>query len=550
MLIIGDLVLDPMKKGSFVNRYTPYIDRINPVRPRHATVEQLLAAGCHIGHNKSVCHPAMKPFIFGLHGDIHILNLDHTLSALRRACTLIREVSFRRGIILLVGNRNGLRPVVLSAAERMDGYALARPWIPGLLTNAKAVLFRGRLSTDDIRFKQYWPLSERHRSKYENSFSRKIMVRMVYDSNKKEWVPSNESVPELRDWKGELPLGKEMNLEVKQKQNRSANSRLPPQYNLAPLMAWQRFVSIVQSVRNRRMPLHSTLRELSIKPKSSYIPDHGNNWYLQELNRESTEVRHQHMLAAENGDRTAFEIVAMNKFLAKGKYRGSIRGRKVEDLAKQSEFELVGDPQVKVYKDGSIMIGDKRFTAEGVPVQQYSDGSYEMYGQQFDRSGMRYDSKDKCLFFSDGSKLVREGDAPGRKLMLVIGEKKFDVTPTITSRKRRVIKETRYLERVAEWFQPSNDLKDTAHQPPTGKSTSIDVTGSPGLTLTTSASVSDDSTSASDSDVAGRDKASLNLLLGGPPQHLEYEVNQAEPDPRLSPEEKEQEEKEQEQRER
>src|SRR5271170_694884 len=95
-------------------RYNPLRDLKSPVKPRNVTIEQLLAAGSHIGHNKSFTHPAMKPFITGRYEGIHIINLDYTIAHLRRACTIIREVSFRLGIILLVGNRKGHKPILVA----------------------------------------------------------------------------------------------------------------------------------------------------------------------------------------------------------------------------------------------------------------------------------------------------------------------------------------------------------------------------------------------------------------------------------------------------
>ena len=493
-LIVGERILNPMKQGAFVNRYSPYRDLKNPVRPRHATVEQLLAAGCHIGHNKSVCHPAMKPFIFGLHGDIHIINLDHTLSALRRACTIVREISFRRGIILVVGSRKGLKPLVVATAERMDGFVLSRPWIPGTITNASHVLFRGKVDAETIRFKQYWPLSERRRSKFEKLFDQRIMERMVYDRNVGQWVTSDEMVPEFRDWKGQFRGGSERknstesqrrNFRGSQRRHSRGSQRMNSrgsrrristtsgsefQPNLAPLMAWEKFASMVQSISDfsadilygPQTQLQSKIKELSVESVSNYIPDHGDNWYIRELKREREEVELRRMVEAENGDRNILEIHAMNKFLAEGKFRGKVRGRAIKSM----KVELAGDtghPEVKVFRDGSVMIGGRRFNAQGVPLRQYSDGSYEMHGQRYDIDGMRYDRGQEAFVFSDGSKLLLEGEPPDRKLMVVMGETMFDVTSTVvgSAQKREIIEKALDLELATKLSQPSNDLKET-----------------------------------------------------------------------------------------
>src|SRR5271169_1460942 len=153
-LITGDNILNPMKP-KMVSRYSPTRDLKNPIKPRNVTVEHLLAAGCHIGHNKSAVHFAMKPFISGLHGSTHIINLDYTIAHLRRACFLIREVSFRQGIILFIGNRKGHKPIVVEAAERMDGYCLSNRWIAGTITNGSNVLFRGQTMESQTPFRHF-----------------------------------------------------------------------------------------------------------------------------------------------------------------------------------------------------------------------------------------------------------------------------------------------------------------------------------------------------------------------------------------------------------
>src|SRR5271167_2724516 len=154
MLIIGKEILKPMTPG-YIARYNPNRDVKNPVKPRNVTIEQLLASGCHIGHNKSLCHPAYKPFITGRHGTIHIINLDYTIAHLRRACTLIREISFRQGIILFLGTRKGFKPIVVEAAERMDGYCLNNRWIAGTITNGSNVLHRGKTIESRTPFRHF-----------------------------------------------------------------------------------------------------------------------------------------------------------------------------------------------------------------------------------------------------------------------------------------------------------------------------------------------------------------------------------------------------------
>ncbi len=43
------------------------------------TIQTLLDAGTHFGHQNRRWNPKMKPFIFGTRGDIYIIDLKQTL---------------------------------------------------------------------------------------------------------------------------------------------------------------------------------------------------------------------------------------------------------------------------------------------------------------------------------------------------------------------------------------------------------------------------------------------------------------------------------------
>ncbi|CAO3597755.1 unnamed protein product [Absidia cylindrospora] len=112
------------------------------VTPHNLSIAKLLAAGLHLGHSTSLWEPATLPFIFGTREGISIINLEHTLVHLRRACNVAREVALRGGSILFVGTRPGFQTLTIEAARTCDGYHVSGKWIPGTLTNAHQVLGR------------------------------------------------------------------------------------------------------------------------------------------------------------------------------------------------------------------------------------------------------------------------------------------------------------------------------------------------------------------------------------------------------------------------
>ena len=82
-------------------------------------------------------NPNFMPFAYGVRAGITIIDLDQTLPLLRRAAQLVRSVAAKDGIILFVGTRPDLRPIVQKAAERVgsQGYHIGEKWLPGTLTN-------------------------------------------------------------------------------------------------------------------------------------------------------------------------------------------------------------------------------------------------------------------------------------------------------------------------------------------------------------------------------------------------------------------------------
>ncbi|RUS22913.1 ribosomal protein S2, flavodoxin-like domain-containing protein [Endogone sp. FLAS-F59071] len=115
---------------------------LTPLTPYTLTISKLMGAGLHLGHSTSLWNPATLPFIFGTRAGISIINPEHTLAYLRRACAVLRDISFRGGIILFVGTRPGIQHVTVEAARCAEGYHVSGKWVPGTLTNTTQVLGR------------------------------------------------------------------------------------------------------------------------------------------------------------------------------------------------------------------------------------------------------------------------------------------------------------------------------------------------------------------------------------------------------------------------
>lgn len=122
--------------------YQPHTLLSNPPSPSDISLELLLASQSHLGHSTSLWNPANARYIFGVRQDIHIISLDATASHLRRACSVVRSVTERGGLVLFVGTRDGHERAVVKAAEMAGGCHLFDRWIPGSITNGPQILGR------------------------------------------------------------------------------------------------------------------------------------------------------------------------------------------------------------------------------------------------------------------------------------------------------------------------------------------------------------------------------------------------------------------------
>ncbi|KAF9584804.1 37S ribosomal protein, mitochondrial [Lunasporangiospora selenospora] len=90
--------------------------------------------------NTSLWNVASMPFIYGVREGISIINLEHTLTYLRRACTVAKTVAGRGGIILFIGTRENMQHVTIDAAKSCNAYYVSSKWCPGTITNAQEII--------------------------------------------------------------------------------------------------------------------------------------------------------------------------------------------------------------------------------------------------------------------------------------------------------------------------------------------------------------------------------------------------------------------------
>lgn len=103
------------------------------------SIKELLEAGAHFGHQVSRWNPRMRPFIFSIKSGVHVLDLEQTVEALKRACKFVTDTVALGHSVLFVGTKTQAKPVIEEEAKRCGQFYVNYRWLGGLLTNFKTI---------------------------------------------------------------------------------------------------------------------------------------------------------------------------------------------------------------------------------------------------------------------------------------------------------------------------------------------------------------------------------------------------------------------------
>ena len=103
------------------------------------TMQQLIEAGAHFGHQTHRWNPRMKPYIFGARNGIHILDLSQTVPLFARALDFIASSSAAGGKVLFVGTKRQAQGPIADAARASGQHFVNHRWLGGMLTNWKTI---------------------------------------------------------------------------------------------------------------------------------------------------------------------------------------------------------------------------------------------------------------------------------------------------------------------------------------------------------------------------------------------------------------------------
>ena len=108
------------------------------------SMNYLLEAGVHFGHQKRRWNPKMKEYIYTTRDDIYIIDLQKTVKKMEEAYDAIKAIAEAGGKFLFVGTKKQAQEAAEENAVRTNMYFVNERWLGGTLTNFKTIKSRIR----------------------------------------------------------------------------------------------------------------------------------------------------------------------------------------------------------------------------------------------------------------------------------------------------------------------------------------------------------------------------------------------------------------------
>ena len=103
------------------------------------TMQQLIEAGAHFGHQTHRWNPRMKPYIFGARNGVHIIDPSQTVPLFARALEFVSATVQAGGKVLFVGTKRQAQAPIAEAARASGQHFVNHRWLGGMLTNWKTI---------------------------------------------------------------------------------------------------------------------------------------------------------------------------------------------------------------------------------------------------------------------------------------------------------------------------------------------------------------------------------------------------------------------------
>ena len=108
------------------------------------SMNYLLEAGVHFGHQKRRWNPKMGEYIYTTRDDIYIIDLQKASKCLDKAYEALKKIAEDGGKVLFVGTKKQAMEAAEESAVRTNMYFVNERWLGGTLTNFRTIRSRVR----------------------------------------------------------------------------------------------------------------------------------------------------------------------------------------------------------------------------------------------------------------------------------------------------------------------------------------------------------------------------------------------------------------------
>lgn len=99
------------------------------------TLEELLEAGVHFGHQTRRWHPKIAPFLYKAENKIHIFDLIKTYENLKKAADFVYDATSKGKTVCFLGTKKQAAQIVKDAAIDCGAFYVTERWTGGMITN-------------------------------------------------------------------------------------------------------------------------------------------------------------------------------------------------------------------------------------------------------------------------------------------------------------------------------------------------------------------------------------------------------------------------------
>lgn len=112
------------------------------------SLEEMMKAGAHFGHQKARRNPKMDEYIFTTRKGINIIDLEKTQQKIKEAMEVVAAVKKSGKNVLFVGTKIQAKDLIKDAAQACNMPFVTERWLGGTFTNFKIIRGRTRYLVD------------------------------------------------------------------------------------------------------------------------------------------------------------------------------------------------------------------------------------------------------------------------------------------------------------------------------------------------------------------------------------------------------------------